>query len=73
MPLVAENAVVALESLGLGGVYIGAIRNDIEGVAKELGLPPQVYPIFGLCVGYPSTERLAKVKPRCNRPGNTPS
>ncbi|WP_213881046.1 oxygen-insensitive NADPH nitroreductase [Pseudomonas sp. dw_358] len=62
--LAAQNAVVALESLGLGSVYIGAIRNDIEGVAKELGLPPQVYPVFGLCVGYPSAERPAQVKPR---------
>lgn len=62
--LAAQNAVVALESLGLGSVYIGAIRNDIEGVAKELELPPQVYPVFGLCVGYPSTDDPAKVKPR---------
>ena len=62
--LAAQNAVVALESLGLGSVYIGGIRNDIEGVAKELGLPPHVYPVFGLCVGYPSTDRPAKVKPR---------
>lgn len=62
--LAAQNAVVALESLGLGSVYIGAIRNDIEGVAKALELPPHVYPVFGLCVGYPSTERSAKVKPR---------
>ena len=33
-------------------------------MAKELSLPPQVYPVFGLCVGYPSTERAAQVKPR---------
>ncbi len=62
--LAAQNAVVALESLGLGSVYIGAIRNDIEGVAKELELPAQVYPVCGLCVGYPSAERPAQVKPR---------
>lgn len=62
--LAAQNAVVALESLGLGSVYIGAIRNDIEAVAKELMLPSHVYPVFGLCVGYPSSERPAKVKPR---------
>ncbi|MEE4219654.1 nitroreductase family protein [Pseudomonas viridiflava] len=60
----AQNAVVALESLGLGSVYIDAIRNDIEGVANELGLPWQVYPVFGLCVGYPSTERPVQVKPQ---------
>lgn len=62
--LAAQNAVVALESLGLGSVYIGGIRNYIEGVANELGLPPQVYPVFGLCVGYPSPDRPVKVKPR---------
>jgi nitroreductase len=62
--LAAQNAVVALESLGLGSVYIGGIRNDIDAVAQELGLPPQVYPVFGLCVGYPSNERPANVKPR---------
>lgn len=62
--LAAQNAVVALESLGLGSVYIGGIRNDIEGVAKELALPAQVYPVFGLCVGHPSPDRPAKVKPR---------
>lgn len=66
--LAAQNAVVALESLGLGSVYIGAIRNDIEGVAKELGLPPQVYPVFGLCVGYPcraASTGEAKIAARC--------
>lgn len=62
--LAAQNAVVALESLGLGSVYIGAIRNNIDRVANELRLPPQVYPVFGLCVGYPSPERPAQVKPR---------
>lgn len=62
--LAAQNAVVALESMGLGSVYIGAIRNDIEGVAKELDLPPQVYPVFGMCVGYADAERPAHVKPR---------
>lgn len=62
--LAAQNAVVALESLGLGSVYIGAIRNDIEAVAQELDLPPQVYPVFGLCVGHPSVDRPAQVKPR---------
>jgi nitroreductase len=62
--LAAQNAVVALESMGLGSVYIGAIRNDIEGVAKELNLPAQVYPVFGMCVGYPDAERPAQVKPR---------
>jgi len=62
--LAAQNAVVAAESLGLGTVYIGAIRNNIEDVAAELKLPPGVLPLFGLVVGYPDPARPASIKPR---------
>jgi nitroreductase len=62
--LAAQNAVVALESLGLGAVYIGGIRNRPEDVAAELGLPPMVFPVFGLCIGTPDPARPAAVKPR---------
>ncbi|SFU83039.1 Nitroreductase [Methylobacterium sp. 174MFSha1.1] len=62
--LAAQNATVALESLGLGSVYIGALRNDPEAVAALLGLPPNVLAVFGHCVGFPDPERPAAVKPR---------
>lgn len=62
--LAAQNAVVAAESLGLGTVYIGALRNDPERVAAELGLPSRVLPVFGLCVGHPDPEIVTGVKPR---------
>lgn len=62
--LAAQNAVVALESLGLGSVYIGGIRNNPEKVAAELGLPPEVFPVFGLCVGRPDPARPTAIKPR---------
>lgn len=62
--LAAQNAMVALESLGLGGVYIGALRNKPLDVAAELGLPPYVFALFGLVVGHPDPARLADVKPR---------
>jgi nitroreductase len=62
--LAAQNAVVAAESLGLGSVYIGAIRNKPRAVAEELGLPPHVVATFGLCIGYPDLARPAQVKPR---------
>ncbi len=62
--LAAQNAVLAAESLGLGTVYIGALRNDPERVAKELGLPPKVFPVFGLCLGYPAPEVVTGIKPR---------
>jgi nitroreductase len=62
--LAAQNAVVALESLGLGAVYIGGIRNKPAEVAAELTLPPRVFPVFGLAVGWPDPDRPAAVKPR---------
>lgn len=62
--LAAQNVVTAAESLGLGTVYIGALRNDPERVAAELGLPPQVFPVFGLCLGYPDPQIVSGIKPR---------
>ncbi len=32
--MMAQNALTAAESLGLGGVYIGGLRNNIEAVTK---------------------------------------
>jgi FMN reductase (NADPH) len=52
--LAAQNAAVAAESLGLGIVYIGGIRNQIDEVSELLGLPELVWPVFGMCVGYPA-------------------
>lgn len=51
--LAAQNAAIAAESMGLGIVYIGGIRNNPRDVAKLLQLPELVYPVFGMCVGYP--------------------
>jgi nitroreductase len=65
--LAAQNAVVALESQGLACVYIGGIRNQSEAVAAELGLPAQVFPVFGLCVGFENAARPATVKPRLSQ------
>lgn len=62
--LAAQNAVVALESSGLGTCYIGALRNDPETVARELELPEGVFPVFGLTVGYPDPKAPADIKPR---------
>jgi len=52
--LFAQNTVIAAESLGLGCCYIGGIRNQPEDVCQLLGLPDLVYPVFGLCIGYPA-------------------
>ena len=60
--LMAQNLMLGAESVGLGAVFIGGIRNDPAQVAKLLNLPNQVYPIFGLCLGYPDAE--PDLKPR---------
>lgn len=62
--LAAQNAATAAESLGLGTVYIGGIRNQPEQVATTLQLPPHLFAVFGLCVGYPDPTQPAAVKPR---------
>lgn len=62
--LAAQNAVAAAESMGLSTVYIGALRNDPEAVARLLDLPTGAVGVFGLCVGYAKPEALGEVKPR---------
>jgi nitroreductase len=62
--LAAQNAALAAESLGLGTVFVGAIRNRPLDVAAELGLPPNVFPVFGLTVGRPDRFAGTAVKPR---------
>ncbi|MAO12116.1 oxygen-insensitive NADPH nitroreductase [Marinobacter sp.] len=60
--LIAQNVVVAAESEGLGICYIGGIRNNPQEVSDLLKLPEHVYPVFGLCLGYP--DQQPEVKPR---------
>jgi nitroreductase len=60
--LAAQNAVIAAEGMGLGTVYIGAMRNQPEAVARELALPSQTFAVFGLCVGY--AAQTTAIKPR---------
>jgi len=52
--LAAQKAFIAAQSLGLGGVYIGGIRNDLRKISEILNLPELVYPVFGMCLGYPA-------------------
>jgi nitroreductase len=62
--LAAQSALIAAESLGLGAVYIGAMRNLPEQIAAELGLPSHVFAVFGMSIGYPDPARETGIKPR---------
>ena len=52
--LVLQTFVLAAETAGLGCCPISVLRNHADAVAEILGLPDKVFPIAGLCVGYPA-------------------
>jgi FMN reductase (NADPH) len=58
--LAAQNLAIAAESLGLGIVYIGGIRNHLKEVAELLECPSYVLPLFGMAVGYPDASPSKK-------------
>lgn len=51
--LVLQAFITAAEALGLGCCPISVVRNHVEKLAALLELPPGVFPVAGLCVGYP--------------------
>ena len=60
--LVMMSFIRAAEAVGLGTCPISAVRNRSEEVSRMLGLPDQVFPVAGLCVGYPAEE--GRITPR---------
>lgn len=60
--LMAQNFLLAAESQGLGGVFIGGIRNAPQVIVDQLALPQWVMPVFGMCLGWPDEDNA--VKPR---------
>ncbi|MCA1185422.1 MULTISPECIES: NADPH-dependent oxidoreductase [unclassified Saccharopolyspora] len=62
--LAAQNGMVATESLGLGGVYLGSLRNHAEELAELVDLPPYAYVVFGTAIGIPDETRPSAVRPR---------
>jgi len=57
-----QNVITAAESLSLGTVCIGSIRNNPSAIIELFNLPEYTYPVCGLCIGYP--EDRSQVKPR---------
>jgi FMN reductase [NAD(P)H] len=52
--LVLQTFILAAETAGLGCCPISVLRNHADAVADILGLPDKVFPVAGLCVGYPA-------------------
>jgi nitroreductase/FMN reductase [NAD(P)H] len=53
--LVLQGFITAAEALGLGCCPISVVRDHVEKLSAMLELPAGVFPVCGLCVGYPST------------------
>lgn len=54
--IVLASFIAAAEAAGLGTCPISAIRNHPDEVAGVLSLPAHVFPVAGLCVGWPSDQ-----------------
>jgi nitroreductase/FMN reductase [NAD(P)H] len=52
--LVLQNFVTAAAAMGLGCCPISVVRNHVEKLSAMLELPPAVFPVAGLTVGYPA-------------------
>ena len=61
--IAAQSFVMCAESMGLGTMYCGWLRQfPIEYLEQEFNLPKLTFPLFGMCVGYPAQER--SIRPR---------
>lgn len=62
--IAAQNALLAAESLGLGGVFVGGIRNAPAAIAAELDLPKHTFAMVGMSIGNPDPSEGTGLKPR---------
>ena len=60
--LALQSCVLAAETLGLGSCPISVLRNRIGEVAELLGLPDKVFPVAGLCLGYPAQSGFISMR-----------
>lgn len=51
-----QTFIIAAESIGLGCCPVSEIRDHIQLLSDELELPRHVFPVAGLCVGWPRHE-----------------
>lgn len=55
--LVLQNLIVCAEAAGLATCPISVIRNHAAKISDLLALPDHVFPLAGLCLGWPQGER----------------
>lgn len=60
--LAAQNLMTAIESLDMGGIFLGSIINHPMDTIQILELPVLTFPVVGLGFGYPAES--PNIKPR---------
>jgi len=60
--LALQTFILAAESAALGCCPISVIRNRVDEVGAILGLPDKVFPVAGLCVGYPARQGFVSLR-----------
>ena len=60
--LAMQCFITAADYLGLGTCPISYVRNRIDDLAEILDLPDGVFPISGLCVGYPDNAGYVSMR-----------
>jgi len=60
--LVLQTFVLAAETAGLGCCPISVIRNHAGAISEILELPDKVFPVAGLCLGYPAAEGFVSMR-----------
>lgn len=62
--LVVGNIITAAESYGLGSVLLGGTPDNVNRVAKLFNMPKRVFPVVGMCLGYPDPSENTHPRPR---------
>ncbi|HET6307713.1 MAG TPA: nitroreductase family protein [Rhodopila sp.] len=60
--LAMASFMAAADAAGLGTCPISYVRNHIERVSPLLGLPPGIYPVAGLTLGWPAFRRPVSMR-----------
>ncbi len=60
--LALQTFILTAEAMGLGCCPISVIRNKLPLIASLLKLPDGVFPVAGLCVGWPAAEGYVSMR-----------
>ena len=62
--LVIENIILAADSLEMGSVLLGVAPQIADILSEVFKIPQRVFPVVGLCLGYPDPSVETDIRPR---------